>query len=209
MNKNASALLAESAQQPEWKSVPLRIPDRDAGRWESTHPIEQIRWTRDKNVRTSTHFVNVVKAIKWWKLENHDDLPHPKGFPLERVIGECCPDGVSSVAEGITRTFEEIVNRFALVIQANGKPTLQDYGVHTHDVLARISVEDFKRFYSYAGIAATIARNALDSTDRQESGTLWRKLLGNKFPEPPKGGDGGKGFRPPTAPANPGQGRFA
>lgn len=208
-NKSAALLLKESALEEEWKTAPLRIPDRDTKKWENTHPLEQIRWTNNKNSRTGGHFVNIVKTIKWWKHENHADLSHPKGFPLERIVGECCPDTISSVADGITRTFEGIVEKFSSYVQGNSKPQLPDYGATTQDVLAKVSIEDFKVFYSYAKKASLIAREALDSSDREASSNLWRKLLGNKFPEPPKGGNDGKGFAKPDGPATPSRSRFA
>lgn len=210
--QEAQLRLAKSQGEDEWKTAPLRIPDRDANVWESTHPLEQIRWTRDKNARTSRHFVNVVKAIKWWRLENHEEPKHPKGFPLERLVGECCPDAITSVAEGTTRTLERIVSDYALDVALGRKPVLPDYGVPSHDVFKRVSVEDFKAFYGQAQDAAELARRAFDSTDRTESGKLWRELFGSKFPEPPANGGGGTkkvGYTTPVAPAVPGSGRFA
>jgi len=207
---DARTLLAEASNNAEWMAKPLRIPDRDANAWEDTHPIEQIRWTRDKNGRTSRSFVNVVKAVKWWRFENHDEPKHPKGFPLERLIGACCPDGIESVAEGVTRTLEKIVSEYALLVQVGGKPQLPDYGVHTHDVFKRISADDFKKFYEQVKDGASLARRALDSDDRKESGNLWREMFGSKFPKPPENGGSKKaGYTPPTGPAVPGSGRFA
>jgi hypothetical protein len=207
---DARALLKEASTQDEWKAEPLRIPDREAKQWEATHPLEQIRWTRDKNRRTGGNFVNVVKAIKWWRLEKHPEAKHPKGFPLERLIGDCCPDGIESVAEGVTRTLEGIVSRHASVVETGSKPRLPDYGVPSRDVFDRVSAGDFKEFFQQATDAARLARRALDCGDRAESGNLWHELLGSKFPKPPDGG-GAKavGFTPPTAPAIPGSGRFA
>ena len=210
MRFDADMLLKEAASQPEWKLEPLRIPDRNANQWESTHPLEQIRWTRDKNAKTNKHFVNVVKALKWWRLENYDDPKHPKGFPLERLIGECCPDDIGSVAHGVTETLEGIVSAYGWCIKLNTKPSLPDYGVPTHDVFARITADDFKKFYEQSVDAAALARRAFDSQDRTESGNLWRELLGTKFPKPPdNGGSGKSGFTPPSGPAVPGSGRFA
>jgi hypothetical protein len=210
---DARALIAEAKGEPEWKAQPLRIPDRDADTWESTHPIAQIVWTRDKNYATNKHFINVVKAIKWWRVENHEEPKHPKGFPLERLIGECCPDGIESLAEGVVRTLENIVSMYALTVLADRKPSLPDYGVATHDVFKRITVADFKKFYDQIKAGATLARRALDSQDRTESGNLWRELFGSKFPKPPENGGGssgsGRGYTPPTGPATPGSGRFA
>lgn len=212
---DARALLAEAKGGAEWKSQPLRIPDRDANKWEPTHPIAQIIWTRDKNTHTDGHFVNVVKAIKWWRVEKHEEPKHPKGFPLERLIGECCPDSIDSVAEGVVTTLENIVSKYSLTVLAGGKPNLPDYGVPTHDVFKRISADDFKQFYDQVKNGAALARRAFDSEDRTESGNLWLALFGNKFPKPPekdRGGSGGSargGYTPPTGPAVPGSGRFA
>lgn len=205
----AQRLLSEAANTPEWKTKPLRIPDRDANKWEDTHPLEQIRWTRDKNALTNRHFVNVVKALKWWRLENYVEPVHPKGFPLERLIGECCPDGIESVANGIAETLEQVVSKYKVHAQAGLKPELPDYGVPGHDVFKRITAADFKKFYGQAAEGASLAREALDSTDRTESGNLWRKLLGPKFPKPPEGGTKGTGYTSPTDPASPDSSRFA
>lgn len=208
---DAGVKLAKSMQEPEWKSQPLRIPDREANLWEPTHPLEQIRWTRDMNSRCDGHFVNIVKAIKWWRLENFDEPKHPRGFPLERLIGECCPsDGILSIAEGVTRTLETIVTKYAATVKSGGKPKLPDYGVETHDVFKRITESDFAAFYEQVKDGAILARRAFDSQDRTESGERWRKLLGSKFPAPPEGSSGTRaGFSSPTAPATPGNGRFA
>ena len=203
-------LLAEAKSEAEWQAKPLRIPDREANIWEWTHPLQQISWTRDKNARTSRHFVNVVKAIKWWRLENHEEPKHPKGFPLERLIGECCPDGIESVAEGVVKTLEKIVSAYALLVQVGGKPQLPDYGVSTHDVFKRISADDFKKFYEQVKDGAALARRAFDAEDRTESGNLWREMFGSKCPKPPENGGSKKaGYTPPTGPAVPGSGRFA
>jgi len=212
---DARTLLGKAEQEEEWKAQPLRIPDSVAKVWEPTHPLAQIAWTRDKNARTDGHFVNVVKAIKWWRVENYQEPKHPKGFPLERLIGEHCPDGVASIAEGVVTTLERIVSQYAALVQVGGKPRLPDYGVSTHDVFKRISADDFAKFFEQAKAGANLARRAFDSQDRMESGHLWRELFGGKFPAPPKssGGDSGEsnggGYTPPTGPAVPGSGRFA
>jgi hypothetical protein len=212
---DARTLLAKAKGEPEWKSQALRIPDRDANKWEPTHPIAQITWTRDKNDRTNKHFVNVVKAIKWWRVEKYEEPKHPKGFPLERLIGECCPDRIESVAEGVVETLEKIVSHYEITVLTGGKPNLPDYGVSTHDVFKRITADDFKKFYEQVKDGAAIARRAFDSRDRTESGKLWRELFGSKFPKPPENGGGGSGgsgpggYTPPKGPAVPGSGRFA
>lgn len=55
------------AEATAWKQEPLLIPDRQWERWDPTHPLVQLAVTRQKNAACNGHFVNVVKAIKWWK----------------------------------------------------------------------------------------------------------------------------------------------
>lgn len=161
---------------PDWKDEPLYIPDRDAGNWERTHPLEQIRWTDEKNELTNKHYINVVKALKWWRKEKHPDTDQPKSYPLEHFIGFCCPNNIDSVAEGVTLTLEQIRDYHT------DKPELSDHGVPDHDVFARISPEEYQRFYIQVKGAATIARHALDSADKKESIEKWKELFGDKFP---------------------------
>jgi hypothetical protein len=134
------------AAEPEWKLRPLRIPDREAARWDDTHPLEQLQWAREKNARCNKHFLNVVKALKWWRRLNPDPK-HPKGYPVEHIIGDCCPDGIRSVAEGVTRTLEQIVERYEVDVLLGRTPVAPDRGVPGHNVLRRVSPSDFKAFY--------------------------------------------------------------
>jgi hypothetical protein len=203
VSANGDILLKEAAAATEWKSDPLRIPDRMKAVWEDTHPIEQIVWTRNKNANTSGNFVNVVKAIKWWRLEHLGDLPnHPKGFPLERIVGDCCPDDIESVAQGIVATMNNFLTKYKTNAENGITPTLPDYGVPSHNVLGRIISDDFVKFYVKMNDAYILAAKAYESEDKTESGNLWRELLGGKFPKPPdNGGESTKVFIPPAGPA--------
>lgn len=173
-------LFMASAEDATWKNEPLYIPDTEAMVWDKTHPLEQIRWTQEKNQNCNRHYVNVVKSIKWWRKEKYPDVKHPKSYPLEHLIGDCCPDGIQSVAEGITLTLENIVDNYS------EKPFLCDRGVPEHDVFGRLTEDDYNAFYEEVCEAADIARQAYDADSVETSAKLWRQLLGNKFPEPPK-----------------------
>lgn len=166
-----------------WKLDPLRIPDRDANEWDDTHPLEQISWTTAKNALCNTHYINVVKALKWWRRINTDLPKYPKGYPLEHLIGDCCPDGIQSVAQGVTLTLEEIVNKYSAYASAKITPFLPDHGVPEHNVFHRVTGEDFAKFYESINKAAETARKALDEADKDKSIEEWRKLFGDKFPK--------------------------
>lgn len=169
----------------EWKTDPLWIPDRDAKKWSQTHPLEQIRWTRDKNKNTNNYYVNVVKGIKWWRTLNLTSLKYPKGYPIEHMVGDCCPDGIQSVAEGIVKTLEGIVSKFAVYRELEQTPFLKDRGVPDHNVWGRVSPEDFVDFYDFVKEAAVTARKAYDATTIKESANAWRLLFGSEFPPAP------------------------
>lgn len=213
-----SIYLSEAARSaPEWKLSPLWIPDREADTWVESHPLEQISWTQRKNKATNGHYVNVVKALKWWRTEKLIDLKYPKGYPIEHMIGDCCPDDINSVAEGVCVTLETIVTRYKAYRNARITPTLPDRGVPSHNVWKRVSADDFCAFYDAVKEYAKSARKALDSTSLKEKVEIWRDIFGSKFPkyEGPddsetKASISGSGpFTPRTDKTDPNRPRFA
>lgn len=201
-----------------WKDSPLLIPDQDQNQWDETHPLEQIRWTQAKNASCNLHYVNVVKALKWWRRIKCPTPKYPKGYPVEHLIGVCCPDGVTSVADGVVHTLEAITNNYSGHASQNTTPFLPDHGVPAHNVFGRIDGTDFASFHAQCSAAAKSARAALDSENRQESAKLWREIFGDKFPEAPSDGgnsvtkDSGPpsgGYTPSTGPGIIEGGRFA
>jgi len=189
----AAEWMEMARKEAEWKTEPLWIPNRDTEDWERTHPLEQIKWTWGKNARCDGHYVNVVKAIKWWRRVSCEDLERPKGYPLEHLVGVCCPDSIKSVAEGVTLTLEAIVRDYGYYAERLTTPYLADHGVPEHNVFARVSGEDFAQFYDYATSAAETAREAYDAETASESAKKWRELFGNKFP--PASDDGNSNDR--------------
>lgn len=198
--------LTEDAPEADWKPNPLFLPDRDVGTWGRTHPLAQIQWTASKNRRCNKHYLSVVRALKWWRQTNIEKLPkYPKGYPLEHLIGNALMDGTSSAAAGLVQTLETIRDRWAPLVQRGQKPQLPDHGVPEHDVLKRLSEDDFASFHNAVSNAAEQARKAYDCADVQESARLWQGLFGTKFPAPgPQGGDRPRdGFTQPVRPADP------
>lgn len=209
----SEAALEEARRDQEWdKSEPLWIPDRKLKVWEKTHPLFLISWSARKNLACNGHYPAVVKVIKWWRREMQPTPKYPKGYPLEHMIGECCPTGIKSVAEGVTRTFEEIARRYAPEAARKITPFLPARGVSDPevDVMKRVAGDDFAGFHAKVVVAAVAAREALEAEAVRESATLWRKLLGPAFPKPPEESPKvSSGYTPPVAPARPREGRFA
>lgn len=218
----AERLMLKAASEAEWRLEPLRIPDRDAGTWEDTHPLEQIRWTHTKNSACNGHYVNVAKAIKWWRRVMRPTPKHPKSYPVEHLIGYGCPDSITSVAEGVTWALEKIRDDFASHAALCQTPFLANHGLPNDNVLARISGTDFQAFHGHVSEAATLARQALNEEDKQKSAGYWRDLFGDKFPKWRGGSSGSSssgggtaggggvigGYSDRTGPSSPGRGRF-
>ncbi|MFM1998113.1 MAG: hypothetical protein RL204_60 [Bacteroidota bacterium] len=194
----------ENPKNKDWKSHPILLPDRSVEKWTRTHPIAQIDWTSQKNKRTNGHYTNIVRAIKWWRQINSDTLPkYPKGYPLEHIIGYCCPDGVTSLAEGFTKALEKAKLEFSPYIQLAQLPILSDHGVPEHNVLKRVSFSEFKDFLEAISELSDQARIALNETDKDLSSKKWFDIFGGEFPKP------SSGFIEPSKPASPPPQRFA
>lgn len=193
----------------EWKSEPLLIPDRDAGRWEPTDPISQIEWTHDKNRKTDGHYVNVVKALKWWwTWESTGRKGLPKGYLVERLIGLHCPDGIESVAEGVTLVLEGIRDAYSSNAYQGTTPFIADVGIPSNNVFQRVPPDCFREFYDSVKACAAKARAAFDNPDEASSARGWIGIFGNVFP-PSNNDPTSKTFQKPSKPAEPRKARFA
>jgi len=201
---------SSSSDEALWRSEPLLIPDRQVEAWQPTHPLAQLAWTRIKNHNTHGCFVNIVKAVKWLR-RSLDSMPkHPRSYPLERLVGECCPDGVRDVATGLAETLESMVAQYGTYASREEVPFIANHGIPHQNVLARVPAADFRAFMERMSGAARLARRALDCADAAESARLWRELFGDVFPAgDSSGGGGGRGgFSPRTGASVNGGSRF-
>ena len=203
------------SREPEWKSEPLLIPDRDAGTWAQTDPISQIEWTHGKNRRTNGHYVNVVKAFKWWWAQHSSGrLGVPKGYLVERLVGLYCPDDIDSVAEGFTAVLEGIRDAYGASANHGTTPFVPDVGLPHNDVFKRVPPDCFKEFYDAVEACSMKARAALDDRDAASSAKLWKGVFGSVFPEPAETVEVANvsnthSFRTPARSAEPRRARFA
>lgn len=205
---DAEDIEADFARSEDWeRSEPLWIPDRKLATWEQTHPLFLIGWTSRKNARCNGHFLHVVRAIKWWRRERAAIPERPKGYPLEHIIGDSCPDGITTTAEGLTRTFETIAERYRLDVLQYRVPELWVRGVSTNpaNVMRRITPEDFAGFHQIVCRAAQLCRQAMNASSANEAAGLWHKFLGHPFPPAPAPTVhvSAPGFTPPRSSAKP------
>jgi hypothetical protein len=191
------AISLSRAKDTSWMLEPLDIPDREAKIWDKTHPLAQIEWASNKNLSTDGHYVNVVKALKWWRREREPRPKYPKSYPFEHLLGLNCPDDLKGVGHGVVSSLGNAIEKYAPDVSLGRVPYLHDHGFppeeRTHNVMRRVSAEDFADFYEKMKKAAVIARKALDNPSMHESSKLWRQLFGDEFPETPPDAEGGGG----------------
>lgn len=165
-----------------WLDSPLWIPDRDLGRWIQTDPKRQLEWTTALNAETGGYFVPLVKMFKAWRKLAYDTPKYPKGYLLERIAGECCDVSKREHAEGFVALLENIVKKYGHYPAAKLVPSLPDAGVPSHNVLARLTAQDFATFIDKVRGALETARAAFAEEDKEKSVELWRQLFGSAFP---------------------------
>ncbi|HFE44667.1 MAG TPA: hypothetical protein ENJ18_04115 [Nannocystis exedens] len=157
---------------------PIYIPNREASRWEPTHPQALLAWTEAKDARCKGHYVEVVRAIKAWR-RSHRGLPAQcRSYPLEHLVGHCCPDGINSAGDGIARTFSAMATIFEPAVSTGRRPSLPCHGLPQKDVLARCNAQEFAALIRAGSQAASQAERALHTGLPSQAADLWRELLG-------------------------------
>ncbi len=165
-----------------WTSSPLLIPDRDLGRWVETHPKAQLAWTSALNAECGGYFVPLVKMFKWWRKEAYKEPKYPKGYVLERLVGECVDKTKRDHAEGFVALLESLDRCYRGYALTRTVPDLPDAGVPAHNVAHRLTPSDFKTFMDEVAASLSIARDALAEKDLKTSADLWRDVFRTKFP---------------------------
>jgi len=169
--------------------APLEIPRPDEG-WRETAPKEYTEWCRDQGER----FARTVKMLKRWRDVNQTARASVKSIVLQVLVAKHLP-AVTSDAEAILETLEGI-DAF-LADYPDGPPELPNPILETENLAARWATSAHKDFRKTVAEAAELARSALDESDEAKSHELWRELLGEDFPPPPRRG----WLTPPPYPA--------
>lgn len=177
---NQQGTTATNLPNIDWnRAEPLWIPDRKLDQWEETHPLLLSDWTNQKNARCNGHYTAVVRAVKWWWRRIQPQPQYLRGYPVEHIVGECCPDSIATPADGIAATFESIAGKFQPDVTSSRTPTLPSRGVPGVNVLRRVEPREFAQFAREAAAAAPIARRAINASTEHETIDLWSRLLGD------------------------------
>jgi hypothetical protein len=156
------------------------IPDRETAQWKATNPPEHDRWSSEQNTAFGGRFKKLVKLHKWWRRENPTGK-RPKGFALEVLVSLHAPKAETHLGEAFARMLENIHSSYAFLASLDQKPAIPDPGIPSNDILAKVTVAQWKAFIERVGVHAGYARRAQNEDDMEEATRLWRKVFGDRF----------------------------
>lgn len=157
-----------------------QIADRDSGTWKFTNPPVHTSWSSEQNERFSKRFKPLVKLFKWWRRINPSGR-RPKGFILEVLVGLHGPTNETHYGEAFAQLLANIHASYGYHASMNQKPFIADPAVPTNDILAKVTVAQWKDFIEKVRVYADIARRAQDAQDMDEGTRQWRRVFGDRF----------------------------
>jgi hypothetical protein len=169
--------------------APLEVPRRNED-WHDTAPAQYTQWCTDQGVR----FARTVKMLKRWR-EVHQPAHNVKSIVLQ-VLAAQNLGSQNSDAEALVATLEAIQE--ALAASPDAPPRIENPVLAAEDLAARWEGSSYQNFRNELDEAVKLARQALDSTDEDESHDLWQKLLGDDFPNAPSDASKSAGPAAPT-----------
>ncbi len=156
------------------------IPCREDGEWKPTNPPAHNTWSTEQNGAFGGRAKKLVKMMKWWRRENPTGSRRPKGFVLEVLVATHGPRGESHLGEAFAKTLENIHAAYAPLASFGQKPFIADPAVGS-DILAKVTVPQWKDFIEKVRVYAGYARRAQEEDDMEEATRLWRKVFGPRF----------------------------
>ena len=185
INKRSIKLITPLAEMDvvpviEWGSQ-YKIPDRESGEWKLTDPPGHVQWSIDRNKEFNGRLKPLVKLFKWWRRENNSGK-RPKGFVIEVLTALHAPKTEIHYGEAFAQMLESIHKEYGFQAEMDIKPVIYDPSVAGSDILAKVSITQWKAFMAKVKTYADYARKA-QSTDNMDDATwYWRKVFGSRFP---------------------------
>jgi len=156
------------------------IADREAGTWTYTNPPKHTRWSSEKNAEFGGRFKRLVKMLKWWRRQNPSGK-RPKGFVLEVLVAMHAPRCETHYGEAFAQLLEKLYAAYAAQASIGAKPFIPDPAASNNDILAKVTIAQWKDFIEKVRVHAGYARRAQDEEDMEKATELWRRVFGERF----------------------------
>ena len=160
------------------------IPDVELKEGLPTNPPAHTQWTVSVNSDAGGRFKPLVKLFKWWRRRHLSLQRRPKGFILECLVAKVMSYPQTNYETLFVELLEAIRDTYGLYVILGKVPFIEDPGVPGSNVFSNVTFEEFKTFYETVTEHATLARKAKDETDDDEALSLWRQVMGPRFPAP-------------------------
>lgn len=157
-----------------------QIADRDSGTWKFTNPPVHTSWSSEQNDNFGKRFKSLVKLFKWWRRINPSGK-RPKGFVLEVLVSLHGPTAETHYGEAFAQLLANIYTAYGFLASTDQKPFIADPAVPSNDILAKVTVAQWKEFIEKVRVYADIARRAQDAEDMEEATRQWRRVFGDRF----------------------------
>lgn len=169
------------------KDSPLKVPDREVGRWVDTHPKGHIAHSTSLNKKSYSdkRFVPLVKLVKWWwkyqcsEKQKNVERPKPKGFWLECLTSENFDKSQDSYAEHFVVLLQNVYEKYK---DFEDVPELDDPGLEGKKIVTGMSKSEFSKFMTILKESLDLSKKALSLDDEADSSEQWQKVFGRKFP---------------------------
>ncbi len=166
---------------------PLKVPDREVGKWMWSHPKGHIQHARglNKDDFSDGRFVPLVKIVKWWWKyqcevnQSKVERPKPKGFWLECLTGENFDGNKKDYASHFVALLQNVYDKYK---DETDVPELCDPGLKNEKIKTGMTKKEFSKFMEILKSSLDLAIDALNTEGDAESSEKWQEVFGPKFP---------------------------
>lgn len=149
--------------------------------WIKNHPKKISEWFKDEKSSKGEEFRKGVRLLKAWKdyreSQNHQ-LQLFGGFQLSVLTSKYFPSSYANLEEFYFRLVEKIKNNLWAI------PPLQNPIDNEQDILEGYSKARIQKFKDEFTAMYENAKVAYEAEDCDEKHKLWKKVFGDRFPEP-------------------------
>ncbi len=153
----------------------IEIPRRSDG-WALSNPLTYTEWCKNQG----ENFLRTVKVLKRWRDFNQNVNQAIKSVTLQVIASmsflndETDADNLTITLSGVAGMLEE---------HPDSPPPVPNPVMSEEDFAERWDTAHYKDFRREVIAAAAAAEAAFGEDDETKSALLWRKLLGDDFPE--------------------------
>ena len=161
------------------------ICNYDTNSFEPTDGDGYKEWFKDKNSMTDGHLKKTVRLLKYIKNRNNNFAV--KSILLTTLVGQTITDETSENCANIADTLLTVTQGIDSYLQSHPiMPTVNNPALPTENFNRHWNQQKYERFSEAVSEIADKTKTAYETEGGHESCEAWRKLFGNKFPNPYK-----------------------